>query len=215
MYSITQNDGLDRVSHDGQLEFDDIGAISLEGYLGVRILDGQPTAHELLMSDMQFMSTFKAVCITGRPQLFDLTEHTELTKSLTEEVRRRGHGDLPQSAVLCPIQPTTHRSTPAILVLGINPRRPYDADYQNFVQGLSRTISSSLASVLLVNEQRRLAQIESEKREDAEQSEQLAKSILAMSPVGCFLMTMDGEMQYVNDAWYAITGKSPLISISL
>ena len=47
------------------------------------------------------------------------------------------------------IRPTTGESVLGFLFIGINPRRPYDNDYESFVQLIDRTLATSLASVSL------------------------------------------------------------------
>jgi hypothetical protein len=39
------------------------------------------------------------------------------------------------------------------IILGLNPRRPYDKDYENFVGVMCRLLATSLASVVLFDEE--------------------------------------------------------------
>lgn len=55
--------------------------------------------------------------------------------------------------VVSPIHPTTGDSTLGFLIMGTNPRRPYDEDYDLFVQLLGRQLATSMASVVLFEEE--------------------------------------------------------------
>jgi PAS domain-containing protein len=175
------------------------GSARLESFLGV-LLDPseKPAVHEEFMNDLDFVSTFTQVCASGQPALFDLESRPNLQRLAMQDPPTRGFGDEPRVAVLAPIEPTTRKGVNAVIVMGINPRRPYDAEYESFVRGLARSISSALASVQLVIEQKSLVG-------RAREMEERALAMIEVSPVGSFLMKMDGEMLYVNKTWYDIT----------
>lgn len=161
--------------------------------------DGRPVVHDAFMNNPDFVSTFAQVWASGQPALFDLESRPDLKALVMEDPPTRGFGDEPRVAVLAPIEPTTRQGVNAVLVMGINPRRPYDAEYESFVRSLARSVSSALASVQLVIEQKSLVG-------KAREMEQRALSMIEVSPVGSFLMKMDGEILYVNQTWLDITG---------
>lgn len=161
--------------------------------------NGRPAVHEAFMNSPDFVSTFSQVCASGQPALFDLDSRPDLKALVMEDPPTRGFGDEPRVAVLAPIEPTTRQGVNAVLVMGINPRRPYDAEYESFVRGLARSVSSALASVQLVIEQKSLVG-------KAREMEQRALSMIEVSPVGHFLCKMNGDMLYVNQTWLDITG---------
>ena len=66
-------------------------------------------------------------------------------------IEYRGYGDPCYGAVVLPIQPTSTR-THGYLIVGLNPRRPYDAAYQNFHHGLIDHLSTTVARVKLMTE---------------------------------------------------------------
>ncbi|KAF2431352.1 hypothetical protein EJ08DRAFT_713029 [Tothia fuscella] len=178
----------------------DLGTVRLEGFIGVPLdSEGFPTINDCLLSDNDFMVAVRVVCQSGEIEIFDLEDRPDIKVNIMENPPTRGFGDEPHCAIICPIAPTTAKGVLAILVLGINPRRPWDSHYADFVRGLSRVISSSLASVLLVNEQKRLAG-------KAVEMEQRAMAMVHTSPVGNFLMDMEGQMLYVNERWIEVTG---------
>lgn len=74
-----------------------------------------------------------------------------LPSEVAESLSRRSWGDVPRQAVIIPIWSHESEETPlpqAVLVLGVNPRRPYDKQYEEWVNLFSTGLSVSLAAVL-------------------------------------------------------------------
>ena len=175
----------------------------LEGALGVAVdPDGLPCAHQKLIHDSEFLEMFQRADTVNELIFWDLTRRPELQHLFMDQSSLRGFGDIPEAAILCPLAYRPHKIVSGVLLLTLNTRRPYDEDYQSFIQTLGYTMSSSLASHLIIRDRKRLAQHASERTLEAQQ----AKSLLAVAPVGCFMMSLEGTMSYVNDAWIEITG---------
>jgi GAF domain-containing protein len=100
------------------------------------------------------------------------------------------------------------------LVMGVNPRRSYDDDYQLFIQLLSRQLATSMASVVLFEEEIRQGQraarlaaldrIELSKQldlrtQEAMESETKFTRMAEFAPVGMFIANSRGEITYSND----------------
>lgn len=102
------------------------------------------------------------------------------------------------------------------MVIGVNPRRQFDDDYQSFIKLIDRELATSLASVsLLENEIRRgLTAAEAAALERSRLSEELAvqrsrlQRIAEVSPVGMFSIDADGVLLEANDRWFEMTGHS-------
>lgn len=77
---------------------------------------------------------------------------------------------------LSAIRPTTGENVLGFLFIGINPRRPYDDDYEGFVQLIDRTLATALASVSLLEAEvlRGLTAAEAAALERSRLSEELA-----------------------------------------
>lgn len=93
---------------------------------------------------------------------------------------------------------------------GINPRRPYDDDYQAFISLLNRQLATSLASVTLFEEEIRRGKDTEVER--SRLSEELAyqrsrlQRIAEQSPVGMFSVSSSGLILEANDRFFDITG---------
>jgi PAS domain-containing protein len=137
---------------------------------------------------------------------------------LVQGVQWRGFGDPCRAAVVCPLQPTSSEVL-GFLILGLNPRRPYDNDYQDFVLVTSRILSTSLRSTLLHEEdigrrERAIANAEVmklelqrqllESQKATERHSFRFKRFIERADVGVFIIGTDGVYKYRNEAWYNI-----------
>ena len=192
----------------------------LEGGLGVP--QGHLSAPNQLdlKSGMEgFGPVFREIMKTGKPVVLDIGSG-DLPDELLEGIDYRGFGDPCRSVVVCPIQPTTQETTLGFLVLGVNPRRPYDDDYSLFIGLLSRQLATSLASVVLFEEEikrgqkaAKLAALDrielseqlAARTQEAIESETKFTRMAEFAPVGMFIADSEGHITYCNDTWYEIT----------
>ncbi|RDL33133.1 uncharacterized protein BP5553_08572 [Venustampulla echinocandica] len=219
LYSVSDDSDSDMSSiHSGSLA--QAPQCVLEGTIGV------PEGHKATMSPLDlkagetgFVPYLRESMKTNKPILLT-TEHGTLSSDLIDGLECRGFGDPCRAAVVCPIQPTTEETILGFLVLGINPRRPYDDDYSLFVQLLSRQLATSMASVVLFEDEiqrgqraARLAaldrqelskQLDLRTREKME-SETKFTRMAEFSPVGMFIANSEGQITYSNCTWWEIS----------
>ncbi|KAK4626329.1 Hybrid signal transduction histidine kinase K [Fulvia fulva] len=192
----------------------------LEGSLGIP--DGHhasPAVIDLKTGMEGFGPVFREVMKTDKPVLLEVGSR-DLPASLLDGLEVRGFGDPVKAIVICPIHPTTGDLVLGFLVLGVNPRRPYDDDYGLFVQLLSRQLATSLASVVLFEEEikrgqraAKLAALDrielSEKlaarTAEAIESETKFTRMAEFAPAGLFIANSQGKITFANDVWYDIS----------
>jgi PAS domain-containing protein len=188
----------------------------LEGALGVP--EGHaaaPLKLDLKRSRGGFIPSFREAMTTREPKILNIMDGT-LSESLIEGLQWRGFGEPCRLAIVCPIRPTTGENVLGFLVIGINPRRPYDADYEAFINLLNRQLATSLASVTLFEEEisRSATAAEAAALERTRLSEELAASrsrlqrIAEVSPVGMYSIDSQGLLLEANDRWFEMTGHS-------
>lgn len=105
------------------------------------------------------------------------------------------------------------------MVIGLNPRRPYDEDYLQFILVASRLLSTSLMSILQHEEdirrrERTIANAEAikvelkqqllESQKEVERNEMKFQRFAERAEIGIFLINVDGVYSYRNPAWYTI-----------
>ncbi|KAJ4299349.1 hypothetical protein N0V90_004594 [Kalmusia sp. IMI 367209] len=126
----------------------------------------------------------------------------------------RGYGDPCRCVVFCPIRPTTTEQVQGFLILGVNPRRPFDEDYKQFVHVLLRLLATSLASVVLFDEEMRqkenaigqAARIQEELTAELQLKEKKFQRYADQSDVAIFVVDPVGTYTYRNQGWYDIFG---------
>ena len=192
----------------------------LEGCLGVpQEHPAAPSQIELKSGMEGFGPVFREVMNTDRPVVLEVGGR-DLPATLLEGLEIRGFGDPVRAVVVCPIHPTTGENILAFLVLGVNPRRPYDDDYGLFIQLLSRQLATSLASVVLFEEEIRRGQKAAKlaaldrielseqlaaRTQEAIESENRFTRMAEFAPVGMFIADSEGKINFANDTWYDIS----------
>lgn len=106
------------------------------------------------------------------------------------------------------------------IVMGANPRRPYNSDYRLFVHLLARQLTTSLSSAVLFEDETRRAERLARRavRDRQELSQQLRlrtqqvveseNKFMRMAefmPVGMFVTDARGRITYCNDMWWEIS----------
>jgi PAS domain S-box-containing protein len=192
----------------------------LEGSLGVPAGHAAaPEQIDLKEGTEGFGPVLREVTKTDKPVVLSIGSG-DLPVEMLDGLDWRGFGDACRDVVICPIHPTTGESILGFLVMGINPRRPYDDDYNLFVQLLSRQLATSLASVVLFEEEirrgQRAAKLAAEDRfhlseqlaartQEARDSETRFTRMAEYSPAGLFIADHVGRITYCNDTWYEIS----------
>lgn len=192
----------------------------LEGSLGIP--EGHPAAPpqlDIKTGTSGFGNAFRQAMRGDKPILLKDDDGT-LDPNLLDNISWRGFGDRCRSAVVCPIHPTTSESTLGFLVMGTNPRRPYDEDYDLFVQLLGRQLATSVASVVLYEEEikrsQRAAQLAAQDRielsnqlaartQEAVESKIQFARMAELAPVGMFIADSQGKMTFCNENWYELS----------
>ncbi|KAL2261551.1 hypothetical protein VTK26DRAFT_3902 [Humicola hyalothermophila] len=162
------------------------------------------------------------VALTAHHPILLQTRDGTLPRTLLQGLEWRGfEGDPCRAAVICPIRPTSEEDVMGLLVLGLNPRRPYDNDYRQYISLLSQKLATTLASVVLLEEEARKGQDAAEQAEhdqamlkeklamqtkEANESMQMFEAVAEFVPVGMCFGDPEGDITFANEAWYKITG---------
>ncbi|KAI8626779.1 histidine kinase [Xylariaceae sp. FL1651] len=196
--------------------------LNLEASLGV------PPGHPCLVGSLDLRTSNEgfapymreSMSNSGRPVILSADKGT-LPEGLMDGFAWRGGGEPCCSIVIFPVHPTTgSESVVGFIVMGVNPRRPFDDDYQLFINLLSRQLATSLASVVLFEEEirrgQRAAQMALADRQElteqlhlrtreVEESELKFTRMAEFAPVGMFIANQYGHITYCNDMWWDIS----------
>ncbi|KAL2210388.1 hypothetical protein CC79DRAFT_1269338 [Sarocladium strictum] len=221
------------VKDDGESDMSSLHSGSL-GHAPQLILEGSigvPEDHAAAVATMDLRTSEEgfapymrqSMTMGGAPVVLS-EEAGTLPSHLLEGIQWKGFGDPCKVIVLFPVVPTTgSEAVVGFLVMGANPRRPYDDDYKLFVNLLGRQLATSMASVVLFEEEirrgqkaARLAALDrqelsyqlQQRTEEAVQSEYRFTRMAEFAPVGMFIADSNGHINYCNDMWWQISRHS-------
>ncbi|TQN70603.1 Hybrid signal transduction histidine kinase K [Colletotrichum shisoi] len=222
IYSVKDDHSESEVSsmHSGSIAHPPL--LQLEGSLGVP--EGHPAAlsHLDLKSSEEGFAPYmrQSMTMQGAPIVLS-SEAGNLPTKLLEGLDWRGFGDPSRTIVILPVHPTTAgESVVGFIILGTNPRRPYDDEYQLFIHLLSRQLATSMASVVLFEEEirrgqraARLAALDRQelqmelylRTQEAVESEYKFTRMAEFAPVGIFIANDKGLINFANDMWWQIS----------
>ena len=192
----------------------------LEGSLGIP--NGHPAAAPVvdLRDGTEYFASVFREAMKGDRTIFLSVDDGTLDAMFFEGIDWRGFGDPCTAAVCCPVHLTAGESTMGFLIMGVNPRRPYDDDYSLYVQLLSRQLATAMASVVLFEEEiargKRAARLAAQDRielseqlaartQEAVESETKFTRMAEFAPVGIFIADSKGKISYCNEKWYEIS----------
>jgi PAS domain-containing protein len=136
-------------------------------------------------------------------------EELGLSEPALETIDWKGFGDRCRTIVICPLV-TTSEQIDGFLILGTNPRRPFDEDYQQFLHVMLRLLATSLASVVLFDEEVRqkeiaigqAAKLQQELLAELQLKEKRFQRFAARADIGIFILDPVGRFTYRNQRWY-------------
>ncbi|KAI4606325.1 hypothetical protein J4E83_010133 [Alternaria metachromatica] len=160
--------------------------------------------------------------LTARKPIIIRFDQDPVAAALVKDVEWQGFGDPCRAAAICPLNPTSSKDNIlGFMVIGLNPRRPFDEDYLQFILVASRLLSTCLTSILLHEEdigrrERTIANAEAMKSQlkeqltlsqaESERNFSKFKRFAERADIGIFLIGMDGVYSYRNEAWFEMLG---------
>ncbi|KAK8903072.1 hypothetical protein QC760_008563 [Botrytis cinerea] len=133
-------------------------------------------------------------------------------RQVFDGIQFRGFGE-PTNVVVSPIMDSETQSVLAFLVIALNPRLSYDKDYQEWIQILSKQVTTPQLSAIILRQEieRRLAVAKQEALDREILSQQLTESeknfarFATRIPVGLAILKTDGTAITANDLWRSQT----------
>ncbi|OLN85744.1 Hybrid signal transduction histidine kinase K 2 [Colletotrichum chlorophyti] len=218
LYSI-ECDGSSDSSSDSRHECNHV--CRLEGAIGVPSNHPISPGHlRLKETDLGLAPQFRTALRSQGPLIIS-TKDGSLPKDLLVGLEWRGFGDPCEAAIVLPIRPTKEEEVMGLLVLGLNPRRPYDDAYTLYIQLLSQKLATSLACTVLLEEERRrgrnaaaqaaydqamLKEKLAYQTKEAIEYTRLFQTVSDFIPNGFSIGDHQGNITFANSLWYRITG---------
>jgi PAS domain-containing protein len=182
----------------------------LEGSIGIPAEHSiAPAKFDACSQKNWLSSAFKKAMNSMEQILIPLGE--EERKSLTG-IQWKGFGE-PTHVAVCPLISTESKNLLAFLVIGLNPRRPFDDDYRAWVQFLTEQVTTPQISAVILRQEvdRRRTIATQEAIDRASLSRKLSESetrfarFATRAPIGLAILTADGEALITNDLWRQFT----------
>lgn len=174
---------------------------------------------DLLQATDGLAPYFRAAAISRKMSILDCSKDSNFPLELLNGIQWRGHGEPCTTLLICPIIPTTSENVQGFVLLGLNQRWPCDDDAVQFAKVLSRLFATSLASVVLFEEEIRhrekLIKTAAIMQEEVEAKLQIARADLEIevekfkrfaekADVAVFIVNAEAKYTYRNQAWYDI-----------
>jgi PAS domain-containing protein len=165
-----------------------------------------------LTDDSKVLQPFLLRAIKSRKAAIVNIEEFGLSESQLSRIHWKGYGDPCRSIVICPLKPTTNEQVEGFLILGINPRRPFDEEYKQFIHVMMRLLATSLASAVLFDEEVRqkekaigqAAELQEQLLAELQLREKRFQRFAERSDVAIFIMDSTGKYTYRNQRWYDV-----------
>ncbi|KAF2658347.1 hypothetical protein K491DRAFT_713734 [Lophiostoma macrostomum CBS 122681] len=141
----------------------------------------------------------------------------QLPEAYYQNLKTRAFGDKCEALIICPIQPFGKETNSGYFIIGLNTRRPYDQEYQEWIQVFSNLLGTSAASVSLHEEEvaHRKRGIAQAARDRAALNDELSASEFKLETLhdvaekvglGYFEYELDGKVKHANQAFFAQNG---------
>ncbi len=188
-----------------------------------------------ISNDTQEIPKMFSLMDSGEPRSVLVKHCLEAWKTRKPVMMRRDDGTLPdylsaaingrgfsapiQTALVAPITSLGGNDVLGVIVLGHNPRRPFDEEYRMFSSFLCDFLIQAVTLISLPQEQRRAQRIADDMNNtlaqqlriitlQAERTEAKFSRMAAEAPTGVFVFDVDGRSLYVNDAYLRVLGET-------
>ncbi|KAK5999993.1 hypothetical protein QM012_005081 [Aureobasidium pullulans] len=177
--------------------------LRLEGSLGINDgleqtlcnLDLEDSAHALAPA-------FRSSKALGHPIVLDTSSHT--LQQFRQDVEWRGWREPSSLVVVMPI--LTNGLVTGFMVMGLNPRRPYDQDLKQLVNDIWRTATSVVSSSVNFDQAQERERILTRR---LTQREQFIRKVAEITNVGIYSSSTAGNLTYANPKYHEIVDETP------
>jgi PAS domain-containing protein len=182
----------------------------LKGAIGVEPDHAIAPSHIHLQQGAHALQPYLATAIRTKKATIVNLEELALSEFDIDMIDWKGYGEPCRLIIVCPLVPTTGEQVEGFLILGTNPRRPFDDNYQQFVHVMLRLLATSLASVVLFDDEVRrnerainqAAQLQEQLLAELQLKEKRFQRFAERSDVAIFILEPTGKYTYRNQRWY-------------
>ena len=129
------------------------------------------------------------------------THDANFDKKTIEDVDWQGYGHPSRYVVVVPLP--VMNLVKGFVIMGLNPRRDFDADHQQYVGDLARQLRSLMATITTTAQAR---QREADLMKELAESEKRIRRMAEMAPVGMYDLATDGSLIWANNHFFEMMG---------
>jgi PAS domain S-box-containing protein len=126
----------------------------------------------------------------------------EFPEHVLDEVDWQGYGEQSRTIVVVPLG-VVNSVVSGFVIIGLNPRRDFDDDHQQFVTDLRRQLVTILTSVLTVEQAKSR---ENQLTHDLAESERRIRTMAEYAPMGMYDLSPKGELIWANQHFFPLVG---------
>ncbi|KAF2001523.1 hypothetical protein P154DRAFT_521601 [Amniculicola lignicola CBS 123094] len=200
MYSVPKDLNPAKLGNSSVEEFTIPGPFELEGTVGLD--ESNPLVIQKLdITDLAYPLTkqFRTAWVNRNPVLLKTSNHT-LPQELAITIPGRGNDVCCHSAVLYPIRRLDGPGTIGFLLLGLNPQRPYDEPYGEFIRRILDHLVRGAARVLFSETKEELLQ----QMRKAKDQERVFSRLAELAPVGLAMVDPTGAPIWMNHEYQSL-----------
>jgi PAS domain-containing protein len=181
----------------------DCCTLQLRGSLGINHAHEQTlgTIH-LDTSSHPFAPAFRSSSALGHPVLLDISGNT--MNQFRQDVKWRGWREPSSLVIVMPI--FTNGLIAGFMVMGLNPRRPFDEDLKQMVNDVWRTATSVVSSSINFEQAEERERVLTRK---LTQREQFIRKVAEITNVGIYSSSAAGILTYANPKYHEIVDDTP------
>ena len=184
-------------------ESEDNYTLHLEGVVGLST-DHRAAPPEIDLKTGQ--GGFVPAMRQAREQRADWLSLKSIENDLPEEVLHsvdwQGYEEQSRVIVVIPLR-VMSRIMNGFVILGLNPRRDFDSDHQQFVTDLRRQLVTILTTLLTVEQVRRR---ETSLARELAESERRIRMMAEFAPMGIYDLSATGELVWANLHFFPLVG---------
>ncbi|KAF2446047.1 hypothetical protein P171DRAFT_410014 [Karstenula rhodostoma CBS 690.94] len=180
----------------------DLGKLRLQHTIGI------PPVHAAVPSNLDLLSQDEhgpLVSLFMRAHesstdflLIDLSkEHVEL--AMFQSINWKGHGEPSRNLVIIPLE--VGKIVRGYVMIGLNPRRPFDVDHEQTITELTRQLRELLARITI---QKDTQKRELDLKEELSDKERRISRLAEVVPVGIYELATDGTLLWANTQFWEI-----------
>lgn len=195
---------------------------TLEGVLGGSPPGILPATVDLDSGNEELTPLFRAAMNTKTVQILELADMAAPLQQASKS--RVWDAEACCTVVLLPIWSSYQEHRSGFLLLGLNPRRPYDEHYRRFVRLFHHQLTTTLSTLVTAEDEARrgraaarmaakdrirLVEKLAASEHEAQLSELRFRSMADLAPIGIFEFSPEGKLLYANSHWIELTGYQP------